>query len=419
VAQIGDRPDDDADLRVRKHALALTMVGLIPATLLWVVIGGLIQRPLLAWASALFFGVLIVGMGIFTQTKLFSSVVRGLMISGLTYVVVGHVALGGMVSGGGAMVWGLVASVSAVLYFHTRAALGWFGAYAALVAGAVLADPWVASLTPADWSSAPLWLFAYNLLGPALIVLLLVMYVDGQRLAAQMQSRALLLDMLPASIAARLSRGERMIAETHPSTTVLFADVVNFTGLAATLSPHDLLLTLNQLFSIFDRLAARHGVEKIKTMGDSYIAVAGAPNARADHAEAAVRMAVEMHREVVRMKGLRMRNLQLRIGLASGPVIAGVIGRNRYAYDLWGETVNVAARMESYGLPGRVQLAASTRELLGDDLPLTARRLTVKGMGPMRAWVLDPDAVTGSVRPVFRARSGDEVRSPQGAGQPA
>jgi len=181
-----------------------------------------------------------------------------------------------------------------------------------------------------------------------------------------------------------------MIADQHPSASVVFADVVDFTGLAANATPRDLLLILNQIFSTFDRLAARHGMEKIKTIGDAYVAVAGAPVAREDHARAAVEMAVEMHRAVARLGGLRRRGLKLRVGVASGPITAGVIGENRWAYDVWGDTVNLAARMESYGLPGMVQIAPSTREQLDDSFALTLRTVDIKGKGLMATYLVDP-----------------------------
>ena len=395
VAAIADHPDDDADLRLRKHALAVTAAGLVPASLLWVMIGYIIDRPLLSWSSAVFALSLVIALSVMATTKAFGSVVRVLLVVGLAYVAVGHIALGGFAAGGASLVWGLVAPVSAVLYFDTRTSTRWFIGYGVLVLAFVVLDSTLHSFIPADWGAqAPTWLFAYNVLGPALIVLLLIRYVDGQRLSAQLQAHRLLANMLPRSIAERLSRGERLIAEQHPSVSVLFADVVNFTGIAEALSPRDVLLTLNQLFSIFDRLAEKHGLEKIKTMGDSYIAVAGAPLPRADHAAAAVSMAIEMEREVRRLAGLRRRTLEIRLGIASGPVTAGVIGRQKFAYDLWGDTVNVASRMESSGLPNQIQVAASTRELLGGSLPWTERTVQIKGKGEMTTYLLDPERVS-------------------------
>ena len=390
VAALGDRPDDDVDLRVRKHALSMTILALIPASLTWLAVGLLIGRPLLAAASVYFAVAMLVGLLALARLKDFTRVVGALLVAGMVYVFLGHISLGGLVAGGAPLIWGILAPVSAVLYFDGNRSLKWFGGYAAMVSGSIVLDGWITSLVPAHWDDPPLWLLAYNLLGPALIVLALVRYVDGQRLQAQQQSRALLHDMLPASIADRLARGERLIADSHPAATVVFADVVDFTGLAATTDPRELLLILNQLFSMFDRLAARHGMEKIKTMGDSYIAVAGAPRPRADHARVAVEMAIEMHRAVSRLGGLRRRGLRLRVGVASGPITAGVIGENKWAYDIWGDTVNVAARMESYGVAGMVQLAASTRELLDDTFPITLRTVEVKGKGVMATYLIDP-----------------------------
>jgi class 3 adenylate cyclase len=390
VARLGDRPEDDADLLVRKHALAMTMLGLIPASVTWMAIGFTIERPLLAASSVYFAVAMLVGLVALAQLKDFTRVVSALLMTGMAYVFLGHISLGGLVAGGAPLIWGILAPVSAVLYFDGNRSLKWFAGYAAMVIGSIFFDGWITTLVPPHWSEPPLWLLAYNLLGPALIVLLLVRYVDGQRLEAQHQARSLLHDVLPASIAGRLARGERLIVDNHPAASVVFADVVDFTGLAATTQPRELLLILNQLFSMFDRLAARHGLEKIKTMGDSYIAVAGAPTARADHARAAVEMAVEMHRAVARLGGLRRRGLRLRVGVASGPITAGVIGEDKFAYDIWGDTVNIAARMESYGVPGMVQLAASTRELLDNSIPLKLRTVDVKGKGVMATYLVDP-----------------------------
>jgi guanylate cyclase len=436
IASLGDRPGDDVDLRLRKHAFAVTMLGLLPASLLWMVIGVAIDRPLLAASSVYFATAMLISLVALAQIRDFTQIVRWVMAAGMVYVLLGHISLGGMVAGGAPLIWGILAPVSAVLYFEGNRSLKWFGAYVALVIGSIVFDGFITSLIPAEWENPPLWLLAYNLVGPALILLILIRYVDGQRLEAQRQSSALLHDMLPAAIAERLARGERLIADTHQSATVVVADVVDFTGLAATIQPRELLLVLNQLFSIFDRLAARHGLEKIKTVGDAYIAVAGAPVAREDHARAAVEMAIEMHRAAARLGGLRRRGITLRVGVGSGPVTAGVIGESKWVYDIWGDTVNVAARMESYGVAGKVQLAPSTRELVDDAFPLKMRTVDVKGKGLMATYLLDPaDApkyyhrpgivAAAEVEPVADGVAGrvaghaHEAPTPTGAASPA
>ena len=398
IAALGDEPDDDADLRVRKHALAITVLGLIPAAMLWTIIGLLIDRPLLVAGSAYFAVAMPVTLVLLGRTKAFTPIVRVTLVTGLAYVVLGHLALGGMATGGASLIWGLVAPVSAVLYFDRDSSIRWFGIFVGLVVGALALDPLVSAVLPATWSEAPTWLFAYNLLGPSLIVLMLIRYVDGQRLSAQLESRRLLHEMLPGSIAERLADGERLIAETHDSVSVLFADVVGFTQFAGNTAASDLIVTLNQLFSIFDRIATRHGLEKIKTSGDAYIAVAGAPAPMKQHADAAVLAGIEMQRAVGLLGGFRKRALQVRIGIASGPVTAGVIGEHRYTYDLWGDTVNMASRMESHGLAGQIQVSAATHGLLANPLPWTERVVDVKGKGLMTAYVLDPESVPDAVR---------------------
>ena len=198
------------------------------------------------------------------------------------------------------------------------------------------------------------------------------------------ESERLLLNILPESIALRLKSGEPTIADHYPSATVLFADLCGFTGFSQQADARHLVGLLDEIFSAFDRLAEATGVEKIKTIGDAYMAVAGVPVPRDDHADAAAALALgmlEAFREVVRSRGV---SLELRIGMHSGPVVAGVIGRHKFAYDLWGDTVNLASRMESHGEPSRIHVSAATRALLGDRYRFADRgAVEVKGKGPM------------------------------------
>ncbi len=208
--------------------------------------------------------------------------------------------------------------------------------------------------------------------------------------AAHVRIRTLLLNTLPESIANRLQAGEHPLADGPLTVSVVFADIVGFTPLAARLPPAKLVLLLDQLFRRFDLLAATFGVEKIKTIGDAYLAVAGVPQSRPDHACAAADFALsllEATREIARESNLP---LDVRIGIDTGKVIAGVIGRDKFAYDVWGETVNTAARMESHGEPGRVQISEATRLALGDDFLIELRGpREIKGLGTMNTfWVV-------------------------------
>jgi class 3 adenylate cyclase len=203
------------------------------------------------------------------------------------------------------------------------------------------------------------------------------------------RAEKLLLNVLPAAIAERLKRDATTIADLAEEVTVVFADLVGFTPLAASRSPADIVRLLDDIFTAFDGCAADLNIEKIKTVGDAYVAVAGLPLARADHAPAAARFALcllEVIRQYNAQHGMALR---LRIGIDSGPVVAGVIGKHKFTYDLWGDTVNAAARMESHGEPGRIQLGERAAKLLDREFTLEARgEIDVKGKGPMRTWWL-------------------------------
>jgi class 3 adenylate cyclase len=208
------------------------------------------------------------------------------------------------------------------------------------------------------------------------------------------RSERLLRNMLPEPIAERLKRDPGAIADHFDDVTVLFADIVGFTPMSERLSPSRLILLLNSVFSAFDELARRHGLEKIKTIGDAYMVVGGAPAPRADHAAAIAVMALEM-RDAAAQFG--EGGLALRIGLHSGPAVAGVIGTAKYSYDLWGDTVNTASRMESHGVPGEIHVSEACRAALAGQFVLEQRGVVeIKGKGPMQTWWLKGRASAGA-----------------------
>lgn len=205
----------------------------------------------------------------------------------------------------------------------------------------------------------------------------------------QEKSEQLLLNILPEPIAEQLKEGQSSIAEGFSEATVMFADLVNFTKLAEKIPPSQLINLLNEIFSRFDSLTEKHGLEKIKTIGDAYMAVGGLPTPRIDHAEAIAEMALDMLGEITMFSLERGYDCNIRIGINSGPVIAGVIGTKKFIYDLWGDTVNVASRMESHGLPGEIQVTASTYERLKHHYTFQSRgTIQVKGKGDMKAYFL-------------------------------
>ncbi|HGG58036.1 MAG TPA: GAF domain-containing protein, partial [Nannocystis exedens] len=207
--------------------------------------------------------------------------------------------------------------------------------------------------------------------------------------SAVQRGEELLLNILPRPIAKRLQAGERRIAESFDSVTVLFADLVGFTERAAATDPEVLVDLLGQVFTEFDAISDRFGVEKIKTIGDAYMVVAGLPTPRSDHAEAMADTAVALLEAVARVGEMIGTTLEIRVGMHSGPVVAGIIGTRKFAYDLWGDTVNTASRMESHGVPGRIHVAESTYRALRDLFRFEERgEVEVKGLGLMRTYFL-------------------------------
>lgn len=206
---------------------------------------------------------------------------------------------------------------------------------------------------------------------------------------ARKRAELLLLNILPQPIAERLKRGQRTLAESFEDVTVLFADLVDFTKFSAQTSPTELVELLNVIFSKFDRLAEQHRIEKIKTIGDAYMVVAGLPTARPDTAGAIAQMALDMQDSIAQLNIELGKSFRLRIGIHSGPVVAGVIGIRKFSYDLWGDTVNIASRMESQGLPGSIQVSATTYERLRDRYLFEERTpIQVKGKGEMITYLL-------------------------------
>jgi adenylate cyclase len=217
--------------------------------------------------------------------------------------------------------------------------------------------------------------------------------------AARARARELLLNILPAGVVARLDAGETAIADHHEAVSIVFSDLVGFTAVAGTLASDELVAALNLLFSEFDALAQRIAIEKIKTIGDSYMAVAGLGDGAADHAVRAAEFGIGMIEALDRLRPHMPAALEIRVGIHTGPVVAGVIGTHKFAYDVWGDTVNVASRMESTGIPGRVQVSEATARLLEGKFPLVPRGETaVKGKGTMSTYLVDRPSGLGGTR---------------------
>lgn len=331
----------------------------------------------------------VINLAVLARSSRFERYVSVLIGAGAIFTPAAIVLVGGVLESSAAIMWAFLVPVYATLALGARRATAWFGVFLVVLMIVVLVDPLVRSTIPPPPYFQQLLSYAFNVGATGAIIFFLFRYADLRRRQAQARSDELLSNALPPSIATRLQHGEERIAESYPETTVLFADLVGFTPWAQRTDPNRVLSVLDELFSRFDELAAEYGVEKIKTIGDSYMAVAGAPEAKADHAQAAIALARGMLDTLADVRARLELPLELRIGVASGSVAAGVIGQRRILFDLWGDTVNIASRMESAGVPGRIQVAESTRALLGNTCVFEQREaVDVKGFGRMTTYFL-------------------------------
>lgn len=305
------------------------------------------------------------------------------------------VALGGFVNSSAVVLWSFTSPVGALLFARPRQAIAWFGGFVVLVAVGVVLDAYFLSSSSLSPAIVNLF-FAMNLVGVAVVVFVLMAYFVRQRDRAQEQllveqnkSDTLLLNILPAAIAGRLKGGEQTIAECFDMASILFADIVGFTPLSAELGVERVVKLLNDLLSQFDAIVERYELEKIRTMGDGYMIVSGIPMPRDDHAHALAAAALELRSCTARFCESTGLPLHIRIGINSGTIMAGVIGRHRFSYDVWGDPVNVASRMESQGLPDKIQVSERTYNLIKDEYECEPRgEIFVKGKGRMVTWFL-------------------------------
>ena len=385
VARIGMELNDDDEVRLQKSLLVLCSFPFMFAGAAWGLMYYFFGQPL---AGAIPFSYSIVSLisiihfGL-THRYHFFRFSQLLLILMLPFFLM--IALGGFINGSVVILWALICPLGALLFDEPRHAPRWFLAFVSLVILSGLLDPYLGfanNLSP----QLVLFFFVINTLGVGSLVFLMVYYFVGQKNTFQEKSEMLLLNILPKEIVAILKKEQRTIADHFEGASILFADVVNFTPMSATMTPAELVGLLNELFSHFDSLVEKYGVEKIKTIGDCYMAASGVPRPRADHAQVLVRMAIEM-RDYVLQREFHGRKLAFRIGLNSGPVVAGVIGRKKFIYDLWGDAVNTASRMESHGQGGSIQITRATYDLVKDDFVCEPQgTVMVKGKGDMEVW---------------------------------
>ena len=395
LALVGADPSDDEDLRARKALLVLISVLILPVAALWGLLYLAFGSPV-GLVPLVYFGILLGAIAVFSRTRDFPWLLRVGQVDILLAPTLSMIPLGGFLASGGVGLWGILAPLGALVFSEVRSAVRWYAAYLVVFLGSGIAGEVIGPIPPTlpGWFTSTM--LALNIAVGGTIVFTLLAVFAGQRrdaLAAlareQAKSERLLQNILPSTIADKLKARIQPIADEFGSTSILFADVVDFTPWSERLRPDQVVGCLDHLFSHFDELAERHGLEKIKTIGDCYMVAAGVPTPRSDHARALALMALDMLDAMHSNDEIRGFGLELRLGINSGPVVAGVIGRKRFLYDLWGDAVNTASRMESHGTPGRIQITRATYELLADEFECEPRgTIAVKGRGEVEAWYL-------------------------------
>jgi guanylate cyclase len=404
----GTLPDQPLDERLRRATLTIASTAVSILAIAWVITYSVVGIPAAAIVAAAYQVTTAVGIVILAKTKRFAFLRLSQLVMMLLFPFLIHVSLGGFVASSAVVVWAIQAPLGVVMFEGARRGKPWFLTYAALLGLAGGIEQILASRAPEIPSGIIVGFFVMNILGFSAIAFLALQFFVRERErvlkdleAEQTKSEQLLRQLLPEPIVQRLKENADVIAERFHDATVLVADMVGFTKLTRRTSPERLVSILDRVFSAFDRLVEVRGLEKIKTVGDAYLVVGGFPEPRDDHPEAVAELALEMLAEIEQVGEFVGEPLALRIGIDTGPVVAGVIGKSRFVYDVWGETVNMAHLMQQSGVPGKVQVTPRTHERLQSSFRFTKRRLVrVKGARTMTSYVLvgrrEPAAVGGA-----------------------
>ena len=394
LADVGADPADSEEVRLQKALLVLIAILILPVSFVWAVLYVTFGSPW-GYTAAVYAAISIGSILLFSRNRDFGLLLRIQLVDILLAPTLSMIPIGGIVSAGGVGIWGIMAPLGALIFRGAGAGVRWFVVYVAIFLGSG-----IGGIVLAPEKSLPEWfsnlMTVLNItVGGSLIFTVLALFAKQREEALaevkveHERAESLLLNILPGSIAERLKGHPGTIADQFAAASVLFADVVDFTPRSEKLPAAEVVGLLDRLFGHFDLLAERYGLEKIKTIGDSYMVASGVPAPRADHAAALANLALDMVEAVHPGGAVGDLGLEMRIGINSGPVVAGVIGRKKFLYDLWGDAVNTASRMEYQGTPNRIQVTRVTYELLRGDFELEARgTIDVKGKGEMETWYL-------------------------------
>ena len=298
-------------------------------------------------------------------------------------------SIGGVFDSGFVLAWAFLGPICALMFFPVRKSIPWFLLFLLNVVITVILNDFFVSRGQVVSEDTRLVFFIMNLSISSIVIYIFASYYVAAAVRERDNANKLLLNILPKEIASILKKKEGTIADRHESASVLFADIAGSTPLFSNLDPGEVVNWLNEIFSMFDNLVDKYGLEKIKTIGDNYMVASGVPTPRPDHAQALAHFALDM---LACLKDIPPRNkkqIEFRVGINSGQLVAGVIGKRKFQYDLWGDTVNVASRMESHGEVGKVHISKASFKLLKDDFDCLPRgSIPIHGKGTMETWYL-------------------------------
>lgn len=382
-------PEDTESIRIRKTTLTLVFLAIIPANLIWTFSFfslGLRNAGAVNLASSIYY---LVGIVFLFRTRNFSAYLNISFTFFIFYILGLHVSLGGVIKSGVLITSGLLAPMGAALLLGRRNTIFWALANVTLFTVLLAFEEQIARFAPVLPASFSLGNGFFTIFWVTILSTFMILYLVRELEIAQNLADRLLFNLLPQKIAAQLKKNPGTIAEAYEGASILFADIVGFTPLSNQLSPSEVIELLNEIYSHFDMLVEKYGAEKIRTIGDNYMVASGVPTARPDHAPALALLALDMMDYCENMEKIEDKKLQFRIGINSGPLIAGVIGNKKFQYDIWGDAVNTASRMESQGIPGKIQVTLDTFRLLKNEFEFVSRgNIDVKGKGKMETWFL-------------------------------
>ena len=388
ASRFASKPGDTQAIRSEKVAIFLVATSSSVAGILWAASYGVI----FGWGLTAFLSLtftIIVGSSLaiahLTKNHLIAIYIQILSITLIPALI--QWSIGGLFDSGIVLAWAVLGPLGALMFFSPRKSTPWFLLYFIILSITVVFDDFFSEHALEVSDDIQRLFFSMNLGASSLVVFAFAGYFVTTAITERSKANRLLLNVLPAQIAETLKDSDDTIARHYDSVSVLFADVVGSTPLFADLEPTEVVDWLNEVFSVLDDLVDRHGLEKLRTMGDGYMVGSGVPETRDDHAGALVDCSLDMISALEALPSRNGQRMVFRFGINFGPVVAGVIGKSKFHYDLWGDTVNVASRMESYGEASRIHISQNTYELIKDDFKCVPRgTISIKGKGEMQTW---------------------------------